>query len=384
MQVFLFWLAVVTLVGLVATTFDFVLGNRRVPRLKNLTAPPDDLLPAVSIVIAARNEARNLEHALQSVMRLEYPRLEVIVVNDRSTDATGEILDRLAAQHPGLRVVHVAELPVGWLGKCHALHTGAAQATGDWLLFTDADVVMDPAMLRRAMGLAQRDRLDHLAVAPHIRMPGTLLPMFGGAFTLFFGMYARPWKAADPRSPRHIGIGAFNLVRAAAYRAVGGHGPIALRPDDDMKLGKLLKKHGCRQAIALGDGFITVEWYGSVPELVRGLEKNAFAGVEYNLAAVVAASVGQLMFVIWPFAALLVTGGTTFGLNAACVALMALLYADNAGFHGLPRWHWVAIPITALLFQYIIWRAVILTLLRDGIDWRGTHYPLAQLKANKL
>lgn len=384
MTTLFFWLAVVTLVGLVATTLDFVIGNRRLCRLRNLPPAPNDSLPAVSVVIAARNEERNLEHALQSVLRLDFPGLEVIVVEDRSTDATGAILDRLADQHSQLRVIHVTELPTAWLGKCHALQTGAAQATGPWLLFTDADIVLAPAALRRAVAWAESQQLDHLAVAPHIQMPGTLLPMFAGAFTVFFGMYARPWKASDPQSRHHIGIGAFNLVRTAAYRAVGGHGAIALRPDDDLKLGKLLKQHGCRQAMALGDGFVTVEWYASVPELVRGLEKNSFAGVEYNLAAVVAVSVAQLVFVVWPFAALLLTGGATRGLNVALVALMAFLYADNAGFHRLPRWHWVGIPVTALLFQYIIWRAVILTLRRNGIDWRGTHYSLAQLKANKV
>jgi len=384
MPSFLFWLAVVSLLFVAGVAVDFALGNRRLRRLG--AAPPAASvdLPALSVVIAARNEARQLEPALCSVLALDYPRLEIVVVDDRSTDATGPILDRLAAAHPRLRVIHLTELPAGWLGKCHALHRGAATATGEWLLFTDADVVLRPDVLRRSIGLALDRQLDHLAVAPRLTMPGTWLTMFGGAFTLFFGMYARPWKAADPQSRRSVGIGAFNLVRAPVYHAVGDHEAIALRPDDDLKLGKLIKSHGYRQELALGDGLVTVEWYGSVGELIRGLEKNSFAGVEYNLGAVATASVGQFLLIVWPFLALLMTDGPTRWLNVLIVLMLALVYADNAPFHGLPRWHWVSIPLNALLFQYIVWRATLLTLWRGGIIWRGTFYSLAELRGNRV
>ena len=314
----------------------------------------------------------------------DYPNLEFIVVDDRSADGTGAILDRMAGEDRRLNVIHVAELPGGWLGKTHALHCGAERADGELLLFTDADVVMDRSVIGRAVGYLQDAGIDHLAIAPLPQMPGTLLTMFGGAFALFFGLYAKPWKVRDAKSPKHVGIGAFNLVRAGAYRAVGGHRAIAMRPDDDMKLGKLIKKHGFRQDIAVGDGLITVEWYGSLGELVRGLEKNTFAGLEYNLAVVAAACVGQLAVFLWPVLALAFTTGATFWLNVAIVGLLALLYMDNAHWHGFKRWHCIGLPVTALLFQYIIWRATLKTLANDGIDWRGTHYPLQELKANKV
>jgi glycosyltransferase involved in cell wall biosynthesis len=375
-------LALLTLLLLVTGSIALARGNRQIRNLRETPCLPD--LPRVSIIIAARNEERNLAHALESVLRLDYPNLEIIAVNDRSTDATGQILDRLAQNEPRLRPVHVTELPTGWLGKCHALQTGAAAATGEWLLFTDADIVYAPDALRRAVSFAVTGKLDHLAVMPFMSHAGTVLTMFVGAFTLFFAMYARPWRAREPQRPEHIGIGAFNLVRAEAYQRIGGHEPIRLRPDDDLKLGKLIKKNGYRQDIANGNGLVAVEWYSTVPELVRGLEKNSFAGVEYNLLAVIAASVAQLAIIVWPFLALLLTGGVTWWLNLACILVMALLYADNARFHSLPRWHWIAIPFTAVLFQFIIWRATLLTLWRDGIDWRGTHYPLAELKQNKV
>ena len=384
METVLFWLAVVTLVLMTAIAIEFAWGNRRLcwlgdqPPLK-MTNPP-----RVSVIIAARNEARKLEHALTSMLAQDYPNLEFIVVDDRSTDATGAILDKLVKREPRLQAVHVTELPTGWLGKCHALHEGARRVTGEWLLFTDADVVMEPTTLSRAVAYLQATGLDHLAVAPHLTMSGTLLNMFGGAFTIFFGLYAKPWKASDPKSKRHVGIGAFNLIRTAAYRRVGGHERIALRPDDDMKLGKLIKLAGYRQGLLLGEGFVAVEWYTSVRELVRGLEKNSFAGVEYSLPMVVGASVAQLVCFVWPVIAVAVTSGTIRWLNVAVVAALALCYIDNARFHGLKRWHVIGFPFTALLFQYIIWRATLLTLWKGGIDWRGTHYSLAELKANKV
>jgi glycosyltransferase involved in cell wall biosynthesis len=378
MSNFLFWLAAATWLGVLAVVIGFARGNRSLRRLREL--PADAAGPKVSVIVAARNEARKIEPALRSLLRQNYPNLEFIVVNDRSEDETVQILDRLA----GIKVVHIRELPKSWLGKNHAQHVGAQQATGEWLLFTDADVHMEPTVISRAVRYLQDAGLDHLAVAPQLKMPGTLLQMFGGAFTIFFGLYARPWKARDPKSPCHIGIGALNLVRAEAYRAVGGHAPIAMRPDDDMKLGKLLKKSGYRQEMLLGDGMLTVEWYSSVGELARGLEKNSFAGVEYNLGVVVASTIAQLLVFVWPVAALFVTGGATFWLNAGIVATLAALYVDNARFHGEKGWHGVAMPVTAVLFLYIIWRATWKTLRNDGIDWRGTHYSLAELKANKV
>jgi glycosyltransferase involved in cell wall biosynthesis len=384
MSLFLFWLAAMTLLLVLATAVEFAIGNRSLSRLGNITPFQGPGGPKVSVIIAARNEARKIEAALRSILAQDYPNLEFVVVDDRSTDDTGIILDRLAEMDTRVRVVHITELPKGWLGKNYALHSGAERATSELLLFTDADVVMERSVISRAVAYLHHNEIDHLAITPQLQMPGTLLCMFGGAFALFFGLYAKPWKARDPKSPRHIGIGAFNLVRAEAYRAIGGHRAIAMRPDDDMKLGKLLKKHGFHQDLVLSGGLITVEWYGSLGELVRGLEKNAFAGVEYSLAVVVASSIAQLVVFVWPLVALILTHGATWWLNVAIVSSLAVLYMDNAHCHGAKRWHCVGFPVTAILFQYIIWRATLKTLVNNGIDWRGTHYSLPELKANKI
>ena len=384
MSSFLLWLAVVTLLSVLTMIVEFAMGNRSLCHLTRIPPLTGTDLPEVSVIVAARNEARKIEKGLQSILAQDYPNLEFIVADDRSTDETGRILDRLADQNPRVHVVHITELPKGWLGKNHALHFGAERATGELLLFSDADVVMKRSVISRAVGYLQREKLAHLAITPQLQMPGTLLSMFGGAFALFFGMYAKPWKARDPKSPRHIGIGAFNLVRAEAYRAVGGHRPIAMRPDDDMKLGKLIKKHGFRQDMVLNDGLITVEWYSSVGELIHGLEKNSYAGLEYNLAAVVGASIAQLTAFIWPLLALVFTHGATWWLNAAVIVSLLVLYVDNAHCHKAKRWHCAGFPVTVLLFQYIVWRATLMTLVNRGIDWRGTHYSLQELKANRI
>ena len=374
----LFWLAVATLVVLVAGTIEMTLGRRAIRHLRD--QEPVKSGPKVSVIVSARNEARKIEPALRSLLQLDYPNIEFSVVNDRSTDETGAILDRFS----GIKVVHIRELPKGWLGKNHAQQTGAEHATGELLLFTDADVHMESSVISRAVGCMQASRLDHLALAPQVTMPGTLLEMFAGTFTIMFGIYAKPWKAPDPKSARHIGIGAFNLIRADVYRAIGGHAKIAMRPDDDMKLGKLVKMAGGRQEMLMGDGLLTVEWYSSVHELMHGLEKNSFAGVEYNLALLVAATIAQLVAFVWPVTALFVTTAATWWLNVAILAVTALFYAGNAREHGLKRWHCVGFPLMCVLFLLILWRATLKTLINDGIDWRGTHYSLAELKANKI
>jgi cellulose synthase/poly-beta-1,6-N-acetylglucosamine synthase-like glycosyltransferase len=379
----LFWLGISILVVYTLIGLEVAMGSRKIVFLREVS-PALATPPSVSIVVAARNEARNIRVALQSLLALDYPHLQVIVVNDRSDDATGTILDVMAGGEPRLAIVHVTDLPGGWLGKNHALWQGSQQAAGEWLLFTDADVVMAPDTLARAVTYLQQERLDHLAATPEARMPTLFLNMFGAAFGLFFGMFTRPWKAADPRSACHIGIGAFNLVRAAAYRQVGGHQTIALRPDDDLKLGKIIKKAGFRQRLVYGTGLITVEWYTSVHELVLGLEKNAFAGTDYRLWLAASGVLFHLVASLWPYLALMVTAGATLAVYVAIVSVISLIVADGARFHGASPWYALGFPLTAGLFVFIIIRTVICNLAKGGIVWRGTLYPLTELRKNRV
>ncbi len=380
----LFWLGILilTVYGLIA--LDVFIGSRKLRFLRYVLPDLPDRTPSVSLIAAARNEERNIAEAVRSLLNLDYPHLELILVDDRSEDRTGAILDEVAQHEPRLRVLHVEELPPGWLGKNHALWCGSKQAKGELLLFTDADVVMRPDTLKRAVALLTTDRLDHLAATPEARMPKLLLNMFMAAFGLFFAIFTRPWKAADPNSRCHIGIGAFNLVRAEAYRKVGGHQTIALRPDDDLKLGKILKKAGYRQALAYGTGLLQVEWYHSVGQLIHGLEKNVYAGTDYRLWMALGGVVFHLTASLWPYVAVLVTNGPTRLVYLAVVVLLTLLIADSARFHGFSPWYALGFPVTAGLFTYIVLRTVILNHRQGGIVWRGTFYPLEELRKNRV
>lgn len=378
------WLAALTLVIWMLAALEVMAGNRSVRAMRDVAPRVPEPAPLVSIVVAARNEARNIREALSSLLALDYPDYELVVVDDRSDDGTGAILDEIAAASPRLRVVHVAELPSGWLGKNHALHVGARQAAGKLLLFTDADIVMAPTVLSRAVAMLTDSGADHLAVSPAMAMPTIPLQMFGTAFIVFFSLFARPWKARDPKSPCHVGIGAFNLVRRRAYDAVGGHAAIPLRPDDDMKLGKVLKKGGFRTEVAYGPDFLSVEWYASLGEVVRGLEKNAFSGCDYRVSLVLGGALFHLAATVWPYLALFVTHGATRAIYGAVVLLLTLLVADCASFHGARRWHAIGFPLATLLFVWIILRTMVLNLHQGGISWRGTFYSLEELRANRV
>jgi cellulose synthase/poly-beta-1,6-N-acetylglucosamine synthase-like glycosyltransferase len=272
-HIMLLWLALALLAIYLILGADAFRGSRRIDFLRaTLPIRPQQALP-VTLIAAARNEEKNLRAALASLLALDYPHLQLLLVNDRSADATGTILDEIAAQDGRLDILHIQELPPGWLGKNHALWQGSRRARGELLLFTDADVIMAPDTLARAVHYLQKEHLDHLAATPDLHMPGVLLNTLGVTFGLFLGLFTRPWRAPDRRSTCHIGIGAFNLVRTRVYRQVGGHQRIALRPDDDLKLGKLIKKSGFRQSLVYGNGLISVEWYAGVREMALGLRK---------------------------------------------------------------------------------------------------------------
>ncbi|MFO0870217.1 MAG: glycosyltransferase family 2 protein [Pirellulales bacterium] len=379
------YLAAATLtVVLVASGVMVVLG----PRVRQLStispAPERTRWPLVSVIAPARNEEKNIEAAVRSLLQIDYQPLQLTMINDRSTDATGAILDRLAAEFPQLNVVHLTELPAGWLGKNHALQLGADRSRGEWLLFTDADIVFEPTTLRRAIEYVEQEELDMLAAFPEARMPGWLLRAFVMTFSLMFIIFTRPWSVRNPRSSAHCGVGAFNLVRASAYHRADGHRPLAMRPDDDLKLGKSIKAHGGRCDVVEGFQLLHVEWYGSVRELIVGLEKNSFAALEYNIPAVVLSTMTLLLVGVWPFVAVFVTQGVTAAMYAGAAGLQLLLAWRAARHIGSSHFLALAYPLTILLFVYIQWRSLLLTLRQGGIRWRDTFYSLAELKANRV
>src|SRR5271170_4547775 len=232
------------------------------PKVANIATPEWDRnsvgasgSPLVSIVVPARNEERDIEQSLARLLELDYGNYEVIAVNDRSTDRTGEIMESVAARpaaHGRLRVIHHRELPAGWLGKTHAMWTATNEAKGDWLLFTDADVQFKPDSLRRALAYAEAEHADHVVVFPQMIMkrPGEFMMI--AFFQTMFVFGHRPWKVADPKSKDHMGVGAFNLIRRSAYEAVGTYEALRMEVLDDMKLGKVVKNAGLAQRNVFG------------------------------------------------------------------------------------------------------------------------------------
>jgi len=377
------WAMLALLLGLVLSGIDLVRGISRIERLADLPSLAGPA-PLVSMVVPARNEERNVEAAARSLLAQKYPALEIIAVEDRSTDRTGPILDALSSGDARLRVVHITELPPGWLGKNHALALGAAAARGEWLLFADADIIMAPDAVSRAVAYAERRGVDHLTILPDTLMPGLLLKGFVCVGIVIFGMALRPWKARDPRSRSFVGVGAFNLVRAGAYARAGGHEPIRLRPDDDIKLGKILKRSGARQDALAGRGMVSVEWYRSIGETIDGLMKNSFSVVQYNPLWMILGAGVYIVVGLAPLAALGLGSGLLRLLGAGAVLVQLLVHLFVAHEAGLPRRAVLLYPLIYLLFAWILVRALVLNLSQGGIVWRGTFYPLSELRKNRI
>ncbi len=382
MQTVLLALGVVTLLGWLEFVVDAARGRRHLAFLQRV--PPlsesPGMLPRVSVVLAARNEELGVASAVRSMLALEYPELEVIAIDDRSEDSTGALLDELAAVHPRLRVLHIDELPAGWLGKNLALHRGAQAARGELLLFTDADVVFEPSVLGRAIRWMREHRVDHLAGATDVHARTAWVALFVATFALFFNSYFRPWRAAGSNPRWYIGFGGFNLVRRELYDRAGAHAALAMDPIDDVNLGRNLKLAGARQACAVVGPMVHVEWYPNLPAAIRGLEKNTLAAVNWSLALLIVGALAQILMVAWPFLAVLLTDGAVLWLNAAVLLLIVSSHAALLADTSLPRWTSLALPIGVLLVVYTYLRAAWLTYRRGGIEWRGTFYSLAELR----
>src|SRR5438132_6469270 len=370
----------------VAVVVPFVLLVRHRRAIPQPPSARDGImLPSLSIVVPARDEAASIGRALGSLLAQDYPDLEVIAVDDRSADGTGDVLREVAAREPRLTVLRVDDLPAGWLGKNHALWRGAQRASGQWLLFTDADVVFAPGALRRALAYAVDQGLDHLTLAPRLIAHGVYLrafvAFFGYAFITLWGAYL----ANDPKSTRGVGIGAFNLGRRDAYERIGTMRALSLRPDDDIRLGRRLRGFGFRQRVLNGNDFLSVEWYPSLRAAISGLEKSMYSSLEYRLVDAVGVLLYLVATMVWPFVGVIILGGIDrVLLTIVVVCLMAgLLETYRQSMRPLTLSALLLallVPFSALCFAYAIVRSVYLAETR-GVRWRGTTYPLSLLRA---
>jgi hypothetical protein len=351
--------------------------------------------PPLSIIVTARDEAASIEKTVRLALMQRYPDLEVIVVDDRSTDGTGAILDRLAAPgdgeprrgEPRLKVIHVRDLPAGWIGKCHACDVGARRASGEWLLFMDGDVgLAADDLLRRVVAFAEARRIDHLSVFPDLRPIGALQGSLMLAFEQAFLFAARAWEI-DRDLPRGgAGVGAFNLLRREAYLRVGGHTLLKMDVVDDLKLGRLLKESGARQRLYSGVDLVFCPWQSGAGAVVRGLEKNLFAGLDYSVGAVVAQTgIGLLAFSGPLFVAVAGRGALGPALRCAPIVVQGVVLVSQACLSARRlSTHPLALvsfyPAALGLLFYAAWNSMLATLRRGGVLWRDTFYPLADLR----
>ncbi|HKV22967.1 MAG TPA: glycosyltransferase family 2 protein [Candidatus Acidoferrum sp.] len=355
-------------------------GEKNLPWVKDFEAADLPECPSVSLLFAARDEEEKLPAALETLAALDYPKIEIIGVDDRSEDATGRILDEFAAKHPQFRAVHITELPKGWLGKPHALHKAYEAATGEWLLFTDADVQFEPSVLRRAMSIAQKSGIDHLTLVTDIEMKGfwekTILTFFG----MMFHVANQLDRVNSKKTGAYAGIGVFQLLKRSVYEAIGTHRRLAMEVVEDMKLGKLVKQNGFHSVVGMAQGFVKVRWQSGARNVIRGVTKNFFAAFGYSVLFATAAIAGMLLINVAPFVGVFAAHGWIRAMCGIAVAGALVMHAGVDLTGRVSAFYALTLPLGAILFCYMIARSMAVTLWKGGVTWRGTFYPLKELK----
>lgn len=336
--------------------------------------------PLVSVIVPACNEVETIGQGLASLCGQDYENLEIIVVNDRSVDSTEEVISEISMHNPMVKGVNIDFLPGGWLGKPHAMHKGVECASGQFLLFTDADVQMESTTIARAVQAMAESRLDHLCLTFRNTTKGRLLNALicdAGAGLLYL---FKPWRARRGRSRFFMGVGAFNMVRSSVYRAVGGHESIKMQVIDDVFLGRLIKWGGFRQECMLADDFVRVPWYPSVSAMISGLMKNVYALFGYRLWLAMGTVVAIITATLIPIAGALLASGPAQLLFAGTVLVRIFSMGMGMAAMAIPAWSCVYLLITPIISSWIICRAVWFAHKNNGITWRGTTYPIDELR----
>lgn len=340
--------------------------------------------PTLVVVVPARNEEDNIAATLDALLMADYRRMRVLAVDDRSTDRTGWILDEYVAQYtvrqPGrLSAIHITELPEGWLGKTFALTVATENSDSEYVLYTDADVLMSPSVLRRALAYAEASKADHLVVMPTPQVKSRGEGMVLG-FLQVLGMWAaRPWRVADPEARRDvIGVGAFNLVRREALKKIGGWVPQRLAVLEDVTLGRRMKAAGMRQRVAFAPGLVLVHWASGMRGVVRVMTKNLFSAFNFQPLLLLGACIWITVFCLAPLAGLAWWPTLVPSLIVLCCIAATFRVTGELSMID-ERYGWLY-PAGALVLMYAMLRSMVVVWVRRGVVWRGTHYALADLR----
>lgn len=368
---------------------EALLGMRRVPDLNQLdlaTLPTlsDGSAPHLTVIVPACNEEESIESTLDSLLHQQGIRLQVIAVDDRSTDNTGVRMEMLQARLPGdpvhtLEVIRNRELSPGWLGKPHAVNLGVARAAAPWILLTDADMNFAPQCLARALRLAEMRRSDHFVLLPTLLCPHWTERAVLAVFQVLAQWSLRLWKVEDKRARDFLGVGGFNMIRTSTLGAIGGIDSVRMEVVEDISIGWLVKHHGFQSVVAVGPGQTSIRWFQGASGLVANLEKNGFAAFRFNLPVVLFTVCALGAQVALPIAALFL-GWPGITAAAAMYLGIAIGYRANSKVNQIsPAFALLYAPAVVLLCWSFL-RSTWLTLSRGGVSWRGTLYPLAQLK----
>ncbi len=366
-------LALIALVLWIGTFANTVLNLLLVPRLRTGAKRSG---PLVSVVIPARNEERAIEQGVRSFLAQAYDSIEVVVVNDRSTDATGAILDRIAAEDSRLRVIHGEPPPAGWLGKPWALHEGSRHARGQLLLFVDADLRYHPETVAAAVRTLARNDVAMVTLLPDMELEGfwehVALPMLAFAFFVMLPS----WLANRTRAPRlALGGGTGMLMRRDVYDSFHGHEALKDAVVDDIGLARVTREHGGRTIALRADHLVAIRMYHGGREIVAGFTKNVFTAMARSYAIVVFWLAIGLVCNMLPFA-LAFTG------DRAAIATVLLITASRVlvfvplgyGFLNAVLGH----PLMMSFWAWVMIRSAWVTGVRGQVHWRGRSYDAAK------
>lgn len=355
----------------------------RLPDVLGLSGRPLDAWPKVSLIIPACNEAETLEPAMCAKLQSTYPNLEIILIDDRSTDETPAIVDSLARRDSRLIPLHLTTLPMGWLGKVNAMNEGVVRATGEWLLFSDADVHVANDTLERVISHCEEEKLDHFSLWPTLWPVSPLIDTAFLSFTRLGLVLGRSWKTSDSGSNATVGVGAFNLVRRSAFEATAGFEWLRMETADDYGLAQMIKRSGGRSNFAHGGEHVGLHFVHSMAQAARSAEKGATV-FKFRLRGVFAFAVAMLSLEAAPFAALFTFGTPLLVWLGAAGTLLALTASGViARASGQKLTSALLTPIGSPLILGLTIRGGWLAWRNQGIRWRGTLYPASALLAGR-
>jgi chlorobactene glucosyltransferase len=351
--------------------------------------PPPANAPLISACIPARNEERNIRACVEAILNQDYPNLEVIVLDDRSTDSTLEILRQLAAQNDKLKIISGSDLPKGWAGKPHALYQASAAARGEWLCFVDADTFLAPTTLSSCYVKALETNADMFTIMTFQIMGSfwekVVMPLVMTALSAGFS----PRKVNDPKRKDAIANGQFIMIKRSVYNAIGGHESVKDNIVEDKAISEQVKWNGYRLIVADGMKVAKTRMYTSLPEMWEGWTKNIYLGLRDQPSLIALGVFGAFLAVVtslfipaWPLLGIFwyLNNGAWMAIAVLVEAVilwsfliyMRIRVAINMQ---ISPWYAFTTPLGAAVFGAMMFTSAWKVLSRKGVTWKGRSYP---------